>query len=285
MKKVAIVTDSTAYIPPEVSKGYPIHSAPLQVVWGAETFRDGIDISPDQFYTRLGEAKIMPTTSQPSPATFKTMYEQLSSEGYDILSLHISTKLSGTIDSATQARAMLPAVNIEVVDSTSTSMCLGFQVMAAARAAVQGATLRDCVAIAEQARANSGVMFLLSTLEFLRRGGRIGSGAAFLGTALNLKPILEVVGGKVEGIDKVRTWNKAQDRLLEIFEQRISGRKPLRIAAVYGGVRPEAEALLERARQRFGASDVSETLLSPVSPVIGVHTGPGCIGLAYMVES
>ncbi len=282
--KVAIVTDSTAYIPAEVTRGYTIRIAPLQVIWGHETFRDGVDITPDQFYTRLGETKVMPTTSQPAPSVFKDIYTQLAEEGYDILSLHISTKLSGTIDSAMQAKNMLSKINVEVMDSYSTSMQLGFQVMAAAKAAAQGATLDECRVIAEQARANSGVLFLLNTLEFLRRGGRIGSAAAFLGTALNLKPILELVNGKVEGIDKVRTWSKAEDRLLEIFEQRIGGRTPIRIASVYGGAKPEAEALLERVRQRFGVSEVSETLLSPVSPVIGVHTGPGTVGLVYMVK-
>ena len=284
MMKVAIVTDSTAYIPDDVSKGYAIQSAPLQVIWGPETFRDGIDITPDAFYTRLADTKVMPTTSQPAPSTFKAIYDQLIAQGYDILSLHISTKLSGTIDSATQARALLPNANIEVVDSYSTSMGLGFQVMAAAKAASQGATLQDCKTIAEQAREKCGVLFLLNTLEFLRRGGRIGSAAAFLGTALNLKPILELVDGKVEGIDKVRTWSKATDRLLDIFEERIAGRTPLRIAAIYGGSKPEAESLMERVRQRYKVSDVSEAVFSPVSPVVGVHTGPGVIGLAYMVK-
>jgi DegV family protein with EDD domain len=284
MMKVAIVTDSTAYIPAEISRGYVIKTAPLQVIWGSETYRDGVDITPDQFYTRLADTKVMPTTSQPAPSTFKEIYDQLITQEYDILSLHISTKLSGTIDSATQARALLPQANIEVVDSYSTSMSLGFQVMAAAKAAAQGASLQDCKAIAEQARDRTGVLFLLNTLEFLRRGGRIGTAAAFLGTALNLKPILELVNGKVEGIDKVRTWSKASDRLLDIFEERIAGRTPLSIAAVYGGVQPEAAALLERARQRFGISQVNEAVLSPVSPVVGVHTGPGCIGLAYLMN-
>jgi DegV family protein with EDD domain len=277
--KVAIVTDSTAYIPKEISNGYMIRSAPLQIIWGPETLLDGIDISPDQFYSRLVVDKVMPTTSQPSPAAFRAIYEELINQGYDILSLHLSTKLSGTIDSANQARAFYPNANIEVVDSLYTSMSMGFQILEAARAASQGASLQECKTIIEHARENCGLLFLVNTLEFLRRGGRIGSGAAFLGTALNLKPILEVVDGKVEGIDKVRTWSKASDRLLDIFLERIGNKTPLRVAAIYGGARPEAEALLERVRQRV---ELSEAVVSPVSPVIGVHTGPGCIGLAYM---
>jgi DegV family protein with EDD domain len=284
MSKVAIVTDSTAYIPADVSKGYSIYSVPLQVIWGSENYKDGVDIMPDQFYTRLADTKVMPTTSQPSPAAFKVLYEKLIQSDFEVLSIHISSKLSGTVDSAQQACASLNHAPVEVLDSFSTSMSLGFQVMAAARAAEQGATLQECKIIAQQARENTGVLFLLNTLEFLRRGGRIGSAAAFLGTALNLKPILELCDGKVEGIDKVRTWNKAQDRLLDIFEERIGKQAPVRIAAVYGGSKPEAEEILQRARQRFGVSDVSEAIMSPVSPVIGVHTGPGCVGLAYMTK-
>jgi DegV family protein with EDD domain len=284
MSKIAIVTDSTAYIPAEILRGHEIHSVPLQLIWGSETYRDGIDILPDQFYARLPESKVNPTTSQPSPAVFKDIYEKLAAQGFDILSMHISSKLSGTMDSATQAKAFLPKLNIELHDSLSTSMCLGFQVLTVIRAAEQGASLQECKALAEQARQHSGVLFLVNTLEFLRRGGRIGGAQAFLGTALNLKPIMEVRDGRVEGIDKVRTWNKAMDRLLELFEQRVDKRLPVRIGALHGGAVEEAATLLERARQRFGVSDVSETMISPVSPVIGVHTGPGVVGLAYMVK-
>jgi len=285
MSKVAIVTDSTSYIPAELSNGHNIQSVPLQIVWGSDLLKDGIDITPNQFFDRLAGAKVMPTTSQPSPAAFKEVYEKLSAQGYDILSIHISSKLSGTLDSATQASAMLPDVKVALVDSLSTSMSLGFPVLSAAQAAANGASLAECKAIAEQACQNSGVLFLVNTLEFLRRGGRIGGAAALLGTALNLKPILEVVDGKVQGVDKVRTWSKGMDRLIDLFEERVNKRTPLRIAALYGGAEAEQEArsVLERAAQRFGAGAVTERVLTSISPVIGVHTGPGVIGLAYQV--
>lgn len=287
MSKVAIVTDSTAYIPNELSQGYPVHSVPLQIIWGQEILKDGIDITPNQFFDRLVNSKTIPTTSQPSPASFKEIYEKLAAQGFDILSVHISSKLSGTMDSATQARSMLPDVKIELVDSLTTSMSLGFPVITAARAAQQGASLAECKVIAEAACASSGVLFLVNTLEFLHKGGRIGGAAAFLGTALNLKPILEVVNGKIESVDKVRTWSKAVDRLLDVFEQRVNNRTPLHIAALYGGAdtEPEAQALLERAKQRFGEGQVTEAVVTSVSPVVGVHTGPGVIGLCYQVEA
>jgi DegV family protein with EDD domain len=282
MGKVAIVTDSTACMPADLIKGYPIYSAPLQVVWGEESFRDGIDIQPSEFYARLKTSKITPTSSQVTPIEFKELYTKLLDEGYDILSIHISCKLSGTIDSAIQAKAMLPGKPIEVVDSLSAGMAAGFQVLAAARASVAGATLKECKYLADKATEQCGVFLVVDTLEYLRRGGRIGGGAAFLGTALNLKPILEIRGGRLEAVEKVRSMNKAIDRMLELFEKRINQRHPLRLSALLTDNPADAELLLERARQRFGASDVAEAVSVPVSPVIGVHIGPGALGLCFM---
>lgn len=281
MSNVALVTDSTAYIPPKLTRGCEISIVPLQLVWGEDTYRDGVDITPEAFYSRLPDAKVMPTTSQPSPAAFKAVYEDLLMKGHDILSVHISSKLSGTVDSAIQAKQSLPKGNIEVIDSLTTSMCMGFPLLAAARAAAQGATLTECKTIVETGLENSRVFFLLNTLEFLRRGGRIGSAAAFFGTALDLKPILELRDGKVEALDRIRTWNKGADRLLEVFQRNVNGRRPVKIAVLHANAEKEAAHFLERARLLFSSSDVSEAILAPVSPVIGTHTGPGCLGIAF----
>jgi DegV family protein with EDD domain len=261
--------------------GYPISVAPLQVIWGGEIFRDGIDIQPAEFYTRLQHAKVMPTTSQATPAAFIEIYRRLLDEGYDILSAHISSKLSGTLDSATQALEHFPGARIELVDTLTTSMALGFPVLQVAKAAQQGATLTECKILLEKGSQNSGVLFAVSTLEFLRRGGRIGGAQAFLGTALNLKPILELRNGKIEAIERVRTMSKTIDRLLDLFEERVDGRRPINIGALHANAPVEAQQLLERARQRFSESDVKFSILSDVSPVLGTHTGPGCIGLAF----
>lgn len=283
MSKVAIVTDSTSSLPPEMIRGLNIQSVPLQVIWGEETYRDGLDLSTEQFYARLAEAKVMPTTSQPSPAAFRAVYENLLESGYEILSVHISSKLSGTMDSAIQARQTFPNAKIELVDSLSTSLGMGFAVLEAARAAEQGASLSDCKAMVEKAVANSKLFFVLNTLEFLRRGGRIGGAQAFLGTALNLKPILELRDGRVEALERVRTFNKAQDRLLELFQQEVGSRRPVRIGVLHANVPAEAEGLLERARALFNLSDIRETLVVPIGPTLGAHTGPGCLGLAFTV--
>jgi DegV family protein with EDD domain len=279
MSKVALVTDSTAYIPDELTRGLAIHVVPLQLVWGDQTYRDGVDISPDEFYTRLPQTHIVPTTSQPSPAAFRTLYEDLLAQGYDVLSVHISSQLSGTLDSAQQAYRGLPPRRIELVDSLSTSLGMGFAILEAARAARQGATLAECRAIVEHALANSRVYFLVSTLEFLRRGGA----QAFLGTALNLKPLLSLRDGRVEPVERIRTWNRAKDRLLELFQQEVGTRRPVRIAVLHASAAEEAQEMMERATALFGVSDVRETVLAPVSPVIGTHTGPGTIGLVFTV--
>lgn len=282
MSKVAVVTDSTAYIPPEVSQGYPIFSAPLQVIWDGQIFRDGIDIHPTEFYQRLKQSKTMPTTSQATPAAFTDLYRQLLDEGYSIISIHISSKLSGTLDSASQARALFPGANIELVDSLSTAMAMGFMVLTVARAAADGASFEECARLANQAKDHIGVLFLVNTLEFLHRGGRIGGAAAFLGTALNLKPILELRGGRIEAIERVRTMGKAVDRLLDIFTERAGKQRPVRIATLHASAPEEASKLLERARGCYNPAEIKETVLSEISPVLGTHTGPGTVGLVYM---
>lgn len=282
MSKVAVVTDSTAYIPDDMMRGLPIYCLPLHLIWGEQMFLDNVDIHPQEFYERLQTAKVMPSTSQITPAAFEKLYAKLSEEGFEILSMHISGKLSGTLDSATQARAGLPGAKIELFDSESASMALGFQVLAVARAAVEGASMKECIEIATRARANSEVYFVVSTLEFLRRGGRIGGAQAFLGTALNLKPILFVQDGRVAALEKVRTMSKALDRLTDIVEQRIGSRTPIRLAALHANAKDEAVAFLERVRQRFDVSAVSDAIITDVSPVIGTHAGPGAVGMAFL---
>jgi DegV family protein with EDD domain len=279
MSKVAVVTDSTAYIPDDLVQKYNIPVVPQVLIWGGETFRDGVDIQPDEFYARLKKAKVMPTTSQATIGAFKETFTRLASEGYDILAILVGSKLSGTIDSAQQAREMVPGTNIELVDSKTAAMALGFQVLAAARAAEQGASLAECKAVAEGAACCVGVVFAVDTLEFLHRGGRIGGGARFLGTALNIKPILELKDGHVEAIDRVRTRKKSLARLLELAEQRIENRHPVRVAVLHANAPEEARELLDEAGKRFNAV---ETVYSQVSPVVGTHAGPGTVGLAFM---
>lgn len=279
MSKVAIITDSTAYIPQNIVNETSLHVVPQVLIWGDEEFADGVDILPDEYYQRLTNAKIMPTTSQVTPKTFINIFQTLSEKGYDILAVLISEALSGTISSAIQAKEKFPDTRIEIVDSKTTAMALGFIALAAARAAKEGATINECLELAEKAKDHVGVVFAVKTLEFLHRGGRIGSAKKFLASALNIKPILEVTGGKVEPIEQVRTRSKSLARLVELVGERSNGRKPIRIATLHANSKEDAEWILAQAANEY---QPVETIFSEVSPVIGTHAGPGTVGLAYM---
>jgi DegV family protein with EDD domain len=283
MNKVMVVTDSTSNIPTQMMNGNPIEVLPLQVIWDHKVFRDGVDIQAKEFYQRLATDKVLPSTSQTTPEEFKVKYAQLIEQGYDILSIHISSKLSGTMDSAIQAKRAFPGANIELVDSFSTSMAMGFQVLSVARMASIGANLADCKSVAQEATKHTGVYFALNTLEFLHRGGRIGGAAAFMGTMLNLKPLLELRDGRIEAVERVRTFNKTVDRLLDLVEARLKNEKgPIRLAAIHANEPEKVNELLERAIKRFSNTVVTDAVISTVSPVLGTHTGPGALGLAFM---
>jgi DegV family protein with EDD domain len=281
MSKVAIVTDSTAYIPADLISRHNITSVPQVLIWGEETFKDGIDILPDEFYKRLSTAKVMPSTSQVSPMTLKIVFEKLLSEDYDICGIFLSAKLSGTIQSATQAIEMLPQAKgkISIVDSDSTAMAMGFQVITAAKAAQAGANLKEITTLAETTRKHTGVLFVVDTLEFLYRGGRIGGAQRLLGTALNFKPILELKEGRIESLEKVRTKSKAYSRVLELLVDRIGSQSNIHLATLHANAEEDARALLARAVDQLHPV---ETIFTSVSPVIGTHAGPGTVGLAFM---
>jgi DegV family protein with EDD domain len=281
MSKTAIVTDSTAYLPPELLQRYDIKVIPLTIIWENETFLDGVDIQPDDFYKRLENAKAMPTTSQVTVGAMQAQFQALLEQGSDVLGIFLSSKFSGTIESAMLARQALPqaASKIAIVDSLSTTMAMGWPVLTAARAAQAGESLEACRKTAETARDQSGVLFVVETLEFLRRGGRIGGAQALLGTALNIKPVLEMQAGRIESVEKVRTKRKALERLLDLVVERIGERKPVRLASVHANAQGEALELLESASARLNPI---ETLCCPLSPVIGTHAGPGTVALTYM---
>jgi len=282
MPKIAIVTDSTAYLPPGFVQKHNITITPLVVIWGEETLEDGVDIQPSQFYTRLQTAKIMPSTSQATPATMVAAFDGLIAQGYDeILGIFISSNLSGTIDSAIQAKDLMQkgADKVTIVDSKTTAMALGFQVLAVANAIEDGANLDDAVVLAEKARANTGVFFAVDTLEFLHRGGRIGGAQRFLGTALNMKPVLTLQDGRVEALERIRTKKKAHNRVLELIAEQVQGKDNIRLATLSANAEVDAKALLDNAEKLLNPV---ETIFTEISPVLGTHVGPGTVGLAYI---
>jgi DegV family protein with EDD domain len=278
MPDFAIVTDSTAYIPQDLIDKFDIKVAPQVLIWGETSYLDGVDIQPDEFYQRLKESDIHPTTSQATVASFHSIFEPIVALGIPILTIVISEKLSGTLQSAKQAKEMFPDATIELIDSRSTAMAMGFQVLAAARAREAGASFEEAIEIARQARDRTGVFFVVDTLEYLHRGGRIGGASKLFGTALNIKPLLHIDDGRVESFEKVRTKSKAIERMLEVVEERLDGEKLVRIAALHVAAESEAAEVLEKAKQRF---DPGESMIAVVSPVVGNHAGPGTVGIVY----
>lgn len=278
MPDFAIVTDSTAYIPQDLIDKFDIKVAPQVLIWGETSYLDGVDIQPDEFYQRLKESDIHPTTSQATVASFHSIFEPIVTQGIPILTIVISEKLSGTLQSAKQAKEMFPDATIELIDSRSTAMAMGFQVLAAARARESGASFEEAIEIARQARDRTGVFFVVDTLEYLHRGGRIGGASKLFGTALNIKPLLHIDDGRVESFEKVRTKSKAIERMLEVVEERLDGEKLVRIAALHVAAESEAAEVLEKAKQRF---DPGESMIAVVSPVVGNHAGPGTVGIVY----
>ncbi|MGD0707992.1 MAG: DegV family protein [Anaerolineaceae bacterium] len=281
MPKVAVVTDSTAYLPPDLLEKYNITVSPLQLIWGNETFYDGVDILPDEFYKRMATSKTMPTTSQVSIATHKASFEKLLDEGYNVLGIFMSGKLSGTVQSAVQARELLPkaADKIVIVDSKTTAMAMGFHVLTVARAAQEGANLVECQKLEEECKLRTGVYFVVDNLEYLHRGGRIGGAQALMGIALKIKPVLEIRDGRIDSVEKVRTKRKAVEHMIALVSHQVEGKTPIRLAAFHANAEAEARSLLETASAKLNPV---ETIFTSVSPVIGAHTGPGTVSLAYM---
>lgn len=283
MSKFVVVTDSTSYIPRDVAQKHGITVAPQVLIWDNQTYRDGIDIQPTEFYSRLKTAKSMPSTSQVSPATMQEIFQGLVEKGTSVLGIFISSKLSGTLQSAIQAKEMMGSAGekVTLVDSQSTAMGLGFQALMAARASEAGASIEEAAALASSAHERTGVFFAVDTLEFLHRGGRIGGAQRFIGSALNLKPILAVKEGKVEGIERIRTKSKAHERVLELVGEQVKGKSNVRLATLHANSADDAKGLLDRAT---AALSPVETLFTEVSPVVGTHAGPGTVGLAYIFD-
>jgi DegV family protein with EDD domain len=279
--KIAVATDSTAYIPAAALDGLEVPVIPLWLIWGEERFRDGVDIQPSAFYQRLRKSKDFPTTSQPSAGEFEEFFRQVGSGVDAVVAVHISSQISGTVPNAQAALAQLPDLAIKVVDSLSTSMGLGLVVVATARAAAEGKSLDEVVAVAEDMRDRVHVLFAVDTLEYLHRGGRIGGAKRLLGTALSIKPLLHLEEGRIEALASVRTKRKALARMLDEAEERLGG-KPMAAAGVIDvDAVEEADRVAEQVKERFGVSPIYRTT---VSPCIGAHAGPGTVGIGFYAE-
>ncbi|MDY6846912.1 MAG: DegV family protein [Chloroflexota bacterium] len=279
MKKVAIITDSSAYLPQNLVDVLGIHVVPLTLHWEDQTFRDGIDIQAEAFYERLSNANNIPTTSQTPVDVFEKLFQKLLDEDYAVFAMLISSGISGTVDSALQAKKSFPDAPLEVLDSQLVSMALGFMVLTVARAAKDGASLEECVALAKATFPKIGVYFTVDTLKYLNKGGRINTAKRLLGAALDVKPIMEIRDGKIELLESVRSRKKSLERMLELVERDISQHEHVRISTFHAAAENDCQKLMDEAVSRFSPI---ETIMTYVSPVIGSHTGPGTVSIAYL---
>ncbi len=275
---IKIVTDSTAYLPAGTVRRYDIRVVPLYVHFGAEAFKEGMELSNVAFYDRLRESPVLPTTSQPSAGEFLQVFQELVEAGHEVIALTISSKLSGTWNSAIAAREMLPQAGISVVDSLSTSVGLQLMVEAAVELVAAGATRQEVVARIEEIKPGMYILFMVDTLEYLAKGGRIGNARAFLGTMLKIKPILVLKEGVIEPLEQVRSRPKALARILDLVEEHLGERGPqARVAVAQALVPEEAGRIAQELQARLGCRP---PVVAEVGPVIGTHTGPGVIGVA-----
>jgi DegV family protein with EDD domain len=253
---------------------------PLNVHFGEETYRDGVDMDSEQFFSRLTASSELPTTSQPSAGVFAETYERLAQDADAIISIHIAQKLSGTINSAITAREITNiACPVEVIDTLSVSMGLGLTVIAAARAAQSGASREEVLNVARTSLENVRTLVLVDTLEYLQKGGRIGSARAFLGTLLSVKPLIKVEDGEIHPVQQVRTRNRALSRLYDFAAETsdIDG-----LALVHTTTPEEADAFA----QRLGAIyPIDQLHVSRMGPVVGTYTGPGTMALAVRSQT
>jgi DegV family protein with EDD domain len=274
-RHVAIVTDSTAYLPTRTMERHGITSVPLTVVLGDRALEEGTEISTRALAQALQKRRPV-TTSRPGPAVFAETYRKVAEAGATgIVSLHLSAELSGTHDAAVVAARQAP-VPVRVVDTGMIAMALGFCALAAAEAAESGGTVDEAVAAAEKRAAGTSAYFYVDTLDYLRRGGRIGAAQALLGSALAVKPLLQLADGRIEPLEKVRTASKAIARLEEIAADR-AGAARVDVAVHHLAAPDRASALADRLRTRV--SGLADLHVSEVGAVIGAHTGPGLLGV------
>jgi DegV family protein with EDD domain len=277
MTAVHLVCDSTADLDPAFRAANAVRVVPLKVIFGEETFADGVDMTSEEFYARLTAPGPFPRTSQPTPAEFEVVFRELGADGGSIVCTTISSDLSGTYASATQARAALPELDIRVVDTRSVAPGHYAAVREAVRIVERGGDADTVVAAIVAVQSSTRVLFTLETLEFLRRGGRIGGARAMLGSMLDIKPVLEIRGGVIEPVARVRTYPRAIDRVVEEFSKAATAWGGAELIVAHADRPKIAAELIERMRSQASG----EPALTVVGPVIGCHSGPGAIGVGF----
>jgi DegV family protein with EDD domain len=281
---IRVVTDSTSYIPPELARQHQIAVVPLKVLFGTEVYDEITGLSNADFYRRLASTTDFPTTSQPAAGEFNQAYQNILQQDPtgQILVLTISAKLSGTYNSAVIAAGQLPEASITVFDTLSAAMGLGLMAITASELATAGQNLDQILTRLEQMRRDTSIFLVVDTLEYLKRGGRIGTAAAFLGTLLNTKPILAIVEGKLQPLDRVRTKKKALERLFSALKSKLADpQQPVQAGIMHIAAQAELESLAALMKEYF---NITRLYTSELGPVIGAHLGPGALGVGICPE-
>jgi len=284
MNRVAVVTDSIACLPKELVERYGIYIIPITINFGDEIYRDGIDITPSEVYRLLRKAKKLPTTSSPPPGAYLEAYRQLSQHSDSILCITMPQQISMGFDSAQQARELMkaerPGILIEILDCQTAAGGQGFVTLAAAQAASSGTDLGQVLEAAQRVMRRVDVVAAMDTLYYLAKGGRVPRAAAWIASILSIKPILGIRGGDIGLRERARTKPKALKRLLEIMREEV-GQKPVHVIVFHSDVLDEAERLKDQILAQF---DCVEIFITDFTPTMGVHTGPGTLGIAFYGE-
>lgn len=280
-----LVTDSSSYLPPEFTQQYQITMVPLKVQLGGETFIEGTGLNNREFFDRLAASSDYPSTSQPAVGDFYRAYQQLleANPFAEILVLPVSSKLSGTYGAAMAAAGQLPEAQITVFDTLSVAMGVGLMVMTAARMIAAGHDLPEILIRLTQMRQKLPIFLMVDTLEYLKRGGRIGAASAFLGTLLDTKPILTVEAGEIRPVGRVRGKNKAIRRLFDELERQLpASNQAVQAGVMHAAAAEEAQQLADMIRERF---NVTYFFVFELGPVVGAHVGPGAIGTGFCLDT
>ena len=281
MSKIAIVTDSTAYLPKEIIEKYNIHVVPLSVNFKNKTLKEGFDISTKDFYEKMAGMEELPTTSQPAIGEFLVLYEELAKNHDEAIAIHMSSGISGTLNTSRTAGNMVDNIEVEVIDSKIACYGLGFMVIEAAKLAEEGRSVVEIRERIEYLVENMRGYFIVDDLSYLHKGGRLNAAEYLIGSMLKIKPIIYFNDKVLDPFEKVRTKKKAIDRILQLLDQDAREGTPIQLSVVQANVEEEAKELLELIKKEY--PNVEGTI-SDFGPVIGAHTGPGTLGMVWYLK-